>query len=233
MPSPQYSYTFYYRMYARLLLHSFCYTSCGIAICAVSSTTCIFLSPFQKEHSLHLCPFSLYLKHSTSIVSYLLIILSFTLYCITLLNNTLNLFWGVVVPFSSSFLFLQLWTRCLNPLQFLHNFLLLSSSFSLSLVRVHFSLSKLLINELYCCKDIVLCLCVKDRVEQEQGDLEWKGVDNKSGEQPWPQLMHCALIFCCICGCIFQEDGIVARSSGEEWYIDKSEDRTCKRCYRR
>jgi len=59
--------------------------------------------------------------------------------------------------------------------------------------------------------------------------LEWKGVDNKSEEQPWPQLMCCALIFCCMCGCLFQEDEIVARSSGEEWYIDKSEDKTHKR----
>jgi len=31
-------------------------------------------------------------------------------------------------------------------------------------------------------------------------------IDNKNGEQPWPQLMCYALIFCHICGCIFQED---------------------------
>jgi len=30
----------------------------------------------------------------------------------------------------------------------------------------------------------------------------------KVGEQPWPQLVHCALICCRVCGCIFQEDGI-------------------------
>jgi len=47
---------------------------------------------------------------------------------------------------------------------------------------------------------------------------EWKGVDNKGGEQPWPQLVHCVLIYCHICGCVFQEDWIVTRSSGEEWY---------------
>jgi len=40
----------------------------------------------------------------------------------------------------------------------------------------------------------------------------------KVREQPWPQLMCCALIYCCICGCVFQEDGIVARSFREEWY---------------
>ena len=28
------------------------------------------------------------------------------------------------------------------------------------------------------------------------------------GEQPWPQLVHCALICCRMCGCIFQKDGI-------------------------
>ena len=41
----------------------------------------------------------------------------------------------------------------------------------------------------------------------------------KVGEQLWPQLMHCALICCRMCGCVFQEDGIVVRSSGEKWYI--------------
>ena len=54
---------------------------------------------------------------------------------------------------------------------------------------------------------------VKDHAEQEQSDLEWsrvtpewRGVDNKSEEQPWPQLMCYALICCHVCGCIFQED---------------------------
>jgi len=42
----------------------------------------------------------------------------------------------------------------------------------------------------------------------------------KVGEQPWPQLVHCASICCYVCGCIFQEDGIVVRKSREEWYID-------------
>ena len=30
--------------------------------------------------------------------------------------------------------------------------------------------------------------------------------------------MRYAFIFCYMCGCVFQEDWIVARSSGEEWY---------------
>ena len=37
-------------------------------------------------------------------------------------------------------------------------------------------------------------------------------------EQPWSQLVHCASIYCRVCSCIFQEDRIVARSFGEEWY---------------
>jgi len=40
----------------------------------------------------------------------------------------------------------------------------------------------------------------------------------KVGEQPWPQLMRCASICCHVCDCIFQEDRIVVRSFGEEWY---------------
>ena len=62
--------------------------------------------------------------------------------------------------------------------------------------------------------------------------LEWKGVNNKSEEQPWSQLVCCASICCRMCGCVFQEDRIVARSLGEEWYIAKREDRTRKRHYR-
>ena len=158
MPSPQCSCTFCYRMCTRLLLHSFCCASCSMATHIASSTTHVFLSPFQRGHSLYLCPFFLYLKHSMSTISYLLIILSFTPHCITLLDNTSNLFWRVVVSFSPS-LFLQLWARCPNSLQLLYNFLLLLLSSFLSLVRVHFSSSKLLINELYCCKDMLLRFC--------------------------------------------------------------------------
>jgi len=51
-------------------------------------------------------------------------------------------------------------------------------------------------------------------------ELPWNGRDltTKVGEQPWPQLVHCASIYCRVCGCIFQENGIVARSFREEWY---------------
>jgi len=30
--------------------------------------------------------------------------------------------------------------------------------------------------------------------------------------------VYCTLIFCRICDCVFQEDGIVIGSLGEEWY---------------
>jgi len=40
----------------------------------------------------------------------------------------------------------------------------------------------------------------------------------KKWEQPWSQLVCYASIYCRMCGCIFQEDGIVARSFGEKWY---------------
>jgi len=48
---------------------------------------------------------------------------------------------------------------------------------------------------------------------------EWKEVDNKVGEQPWPQLVYCTLICCHVYGCIFQEAGIVVRSAGVEMNI--------------
>jgi len=53
-------------------------------------------------------------------------------------------------------------------------------------------------------------------------ELLWseKELTTKVGEQPWPQLVRCASICYCIYGCIFQEDGIVARRSEKEWYID-------------
>ena len=41
-------------------------------------------------------------------------------------------------------------------------------------------------------------------------------------EQPWPQLVRCASIYCRMCGCVFQEDGIVARSFREEWYMSQT-----------
>jgi len=64
-------------------------------------------------------------------------------------------------------------------------------------------------------KQIVMPCSCQEHVEQEWSDSEWsrltpewKRVDNKNGEQPWPQLICCALICCCMYGCAFQEDWI-------------------------
>jgi len=53
-------------------------------------------------------------------------------------------------------------------------------------------------------------------------ELLWsrRELTTKVREQPWPQLICCASICCCMCGYVFQEDGIVVRSAREEWYID-------------
>jgi len=48
-------------------------------------------------------------------------------------------------------------------------------------------------------------------------ELLWNGRDLiTKWEQPWPQLMCYTSIYYCMCGCVFQEDRIVARSFGEE-----------------
>ena len=114
----------------------------------------ILLIFFHDRHYLHLCPSSLHLKHFTTTILIFLIVLSSTLHCITLLLKILNLFWDIIAPFPVSFCFLQFRARCLNPLHPKHNFPLLLSSSSLSLARECFSLSKLLMIELYCCRDI-------------------------------------------------------------------------------
>jgi len=60
------------------------------------------------------------------------------------------------------------------------------------------------------------------RVTWNRAELLQSGreLTTKMGEQPWPQLVRCASICCRVCGYVFQEDGIVVRSAGEEWYID-------------
>ena len=60
------------------------------------------------------------------------------------------------------------------------------------------------------------------RVAWSGAELLWSGreLTTKVGEQPWPQLVCYVSICCSMCGCVFQEGGIVARSAGEEWYID-------------
>ena len=59
----------------------------------------------------------------------------------------------------------------------------------------------------------------KSRVTRNGAELLWNGRDlTTKWEQPWPQLVRCALIDCRTCGCVFQEDWIVVRNLGEEWY---------------
>jgi len=60
------------------------------------------------------------------------------------------------------------------------------------------------------------------RMCEVEAELLWSGreLTTKVGEQPWPQLVRCASIYYHIYDCIFQEDRIVVRSAGEEWYID-------------
>ena len=128
-----------------------------MAIWRDTTTFSTCFSTFLSGHSLHLCPFSLHLKHSNFTTFCLFIVLSSTPHCITLLNNTSNLFWGVILPLSSPFSkFLQFWARCPNFQQLKHSFSFLSSSSSLSLMREYFCLSILLRIELYYSKDIVL-----------------------------------------------------------------------------
>ena len=65
------------------------------------------------------------------------------------------------------------------------------------------------------------CILFSEPVSGTCGaELPQNGRDltTKVGEQPWPQLVRCALIDCHTCGCIFQEDWIVVRNLGEEWY---------------
>jgi len=146
-------------MCTRLLLYSFCCAFCGMATRTTSFTTHNFFSSFQRGHSLYLCPFSTHLKHSTFTIFCFLIILFFISHCITLLDNTSNLFWRAVLFFSFPSLFLQFQARYPNPFQLQHSCSFFPSNFALNNIRVRFCLSKLLINELYCCKDIVLRLC--------------------------------------------------------------------------
>ena len=79
-----------------------------------------------------------------------------TLYSSSSLYLSIATWVGISAPSSPSFLFLQFRARCPNPLQLLQSFSFLPSNSSLSLARAHFSLSRLLINELYCSWDIMI-----------------------------------------------------------------------------
>ena len=53
--------------------------------------------------------------------------------------------------------------------------------------------------------------------------LVWREHNNNTGvEQPWPQLIHCVSISCCICGCLFQSSRTLSEvgvNSGVKSYI--------------
>jgi len=61
---------------------------------------------------------------------------------------------------------------------------------------------------------------------RNRSGVGWSGVEllrnrriwQQNEEQPWPQLVRCASIYCRVCGCVFQKDWIVVRNFGEEWY---------------
>ena len=119
------------RCHTRLLLHSFCYASCGMAIYATFFSLISFLL-FYLGYSLYLYPSFLHLKHlTTQSCSSISCLLSSTPYLITLLLNISNLFWGMTFSFSSSPLFLQFWARCLYFLQHQQIFPFLSSTSTL------------------------------------------------------------------------------------------------------
>ena len=158
MSSPQCFCTFHHKMCAGLLLYSFCCAFCGMATCTTLSSF-VFFFFFYLGHFLHLCLSFSYLKHSTiQPISSVSCLFSSIPYLITLLLNISNLFWEMTFLFSFSSLFLQFWARCPNFLQYQQIFPFLPSSSALNLARVCFSLSKLLIRELYCCKDMMLHL---------------------------------------------------------------------------
>jgi len=56
-------------------------------------------------------------------------------------------------------------------------------------------------------------------VEREQSIWSGRELTTKVKEQPWPQLVRYVSICCHVYGYRFQENRIVVRSSGEEWYI--------------
>jgi len=48
----------------------------------------------------------------------------------------------------------------------------------------------------------------RSRMTWSRAEFLWseRELTTKVGEQPWPQLVCCVLIFCHVCGCVFQED---------------------------
>jgi len=128
----------------------FCCILCELTIYAIFLLLFLFFSTLIFGHSYlkYLTP--QHLKHLTSSIVLLLLILtfSFTSYFITLLNNTLNLFLEIGFLFSFLFLFLQFWARYPNLSQFQHFLLFFSFNSTFSLVKVCYWLSMLLMSKL-------------------------------------------------------------------------------------
>jgi len=151
----QYSYTFSSIGHASLPC---CCAFCGLAICTISFSLFLFFSTSIFKYSYLRYPIPQHLKHLTPSIVFCLLTFTFslTLYCITLLAITSNLFWGIDFLFSSTLLFLQLWTRCPNLLHPQYTLPSLLSISALSLTRACYWLSILLRRELYCSRDIML-----------------------------------------------------------------------------
>ena len=164
LQSSQYSCTFSYVECTSLLS---CYTFCGLATYTTTTSLLLFLSTSIFGYFHLQCPTPQHLKHFTFSFTLSCHLISTSLlipHCITQLTNTSNLFLGISFLSSSSTLFLQLWARCLSFLQLKHFLPSFSSSSALSLARVYYWLSILLIKELYCLRDIVLCLLMSNKI---------------------------------------------------------------------
>jgi len=131
----QCSYTFVHKNYALLL---FCYAFCKLAICTAFSILFISLFTSIFGHSHLKCPTSQYLKcFYFSFSSYHSTFLNpLTPYSITLLTNTLNLFFSFVTSSILLLLLPQLWARYPNFLQPQHSCSFLLSSSSLVFISV-------------------------------------------------------------------------------------------------
>ena len=122
---PQYSCVFSQLEHASslFLVSSHCCTFPSVG-CTASPHFLFSFSTTMFGHSHLWCPIPLHLKHCTSSTTSCLPTFSssLTLHCITLLAIFSNLFWETGFPFTS-FIFLQLWTRCPNFLHPVTNFI--------------------------------------------------------------------------------------------------------------
>ena len=145
----QYSCAFFYVGYTSLLFY---YTFCGLVTYVASFSFLFFFSISIFGHFHLECSTPQYLKHCTpffTVFYFFTFTSSFTLHCIILFAIISNLFWEISFLFISSFLFLQLQTRCLNFLHSQYTFPSLPPISALSLARVYHWLSIPFMRELY------------------------------------------------------------------------------------